>query len=363
MSLDVAIEKSKMSRATAGYGLVLHILDDHWYGRNKGMFLSTKDKALAVNKRLEQLMPLLTPLGIVLGFFLPFVFIHLRPLVPWLFGLLTLAGALRLRIAEFGNTISKPLPVLAFFLSSHVIMPLCALFASSLFFGDDPDTVAGYILLFAGPTAVSGFIWVSIFRGDRALSLTLILLATLLSPLVVPGTVSILIGAKVSMNMGSIAVSLVLMVVIPTIIGVTLNEVSRGQVPALICPYLDLVSKACIVLVIAANTSPVASRVRFNDSKIWKLAALCVLLSAGGFLISKFVAIAIRCSPAKSASLVFSGGMRNISAVTTIAIGFFPEAAALPALLGILFQQSISALMGKLLIRPLGPCTEIKKDH
>jgi len=190
--------------------------------------------------------------------------------------------------------------------------------------------------------------WVSMFRGDKALCLTLILLATLLSPILVPGTVVILIGAKVSMNTTSIAVSLILMVVVPTIIGVTLNEVSKSIIPAAVCPYLDPAAKICIVLVIAANTSPVASRIHFNDPKIWGLAALCIFLCAGGFLLSKLASTVVRCNHERSVTLLFSGGMRNISAITTIAVSFFPEAAALPALLGILFQQTISVFMGKL---------------
>ena len=311
--------------------------------------LKSKEMALAINKRLERLMPLLAPLGVVLGGFLSAVFIHLRPFVPWLFGLLTLAGALKLRIAEFGSTIRRPLPILAFFTSSHILMPLCAFFSASVFFGDHPDPVAGYVLLYSGPPAVSGFIWVAIFRGDKALCLTLILLATMLSPLIIPGTVYILLGARVAINMGSIAVSLILMVVIPTIAGVTLNEASRSKVPALICPYLDPISKVCFVLVIAANTSLVATKIRFDDSGIWIIAALCILLSATGFLLSRLTAAAVRCNHEKSVTLLFSGGMRNISAVTTIAVSFFPEAAALPALLGILFQQGIAAIMGKLL--------------
>jgi len=302
----------------------------------------------SVNRRLERLMPVLTPLGIALGFLLPAVFIHLRPFVPWLFGLMTLSGALRLKVSEFGNIIRGPVPILAFFVSTHVLMPYCAMFAASRFFGGSPDTVAGFILLFAGPIAVSSFMWVSIFRGDRALCLTLILLDTLLAPLVVPGTVSLLMGAKVAMDMSGIAVSLILMVVIPTIIGVTVNEISREKIPALICPYLDPVSKITLMLVIAANTSPVAGVIQLNNPEVWKIAGVCILFSAGGFIISKFAAVAVRCNSEKSVTMFFCGGLRNISAVTTIAVTFFPESAALPALLGIVFQQTISAIMGKL---------------
>jgi bile acid:Na+ symporter, BASS family len=316
-----------------------------------GRILLAAKTAESINRRLERLMPVLTPLGITLGFLLPGVFIYLRPFVPWLFGLMTLSGALRLRVIEFGNTIRGPVPILAFFVSTHVLMPCCSMFAASHLLGGSPDTVAGFVLLFAGPIAVSSFMWVSIFQGNKALCLTLILLDTALAPLIVPGTVSLLMGAKVAMDMSGIAVSLILMVVIPTIIGVTVNEISRGKTPILICPYLDPVSKICLMLVIAANTSPVAKVIQFDNPEVWKIAGMCIFFSAGGFIVSKFTAITVRCNQEKSVTMFFCGGLRNISAVTTIAVTFFPESAALPALLGIVFQQTISAIMGKLFIR------------
>jgi predicted Na+-dependent transporter len=312
--------------------------------------LFSKNFAEAVNSRFERLMPVLTPLGVVLGFLLPGVFIHLRPFVPFLFGLMTLSGALKLRVAEFGNTIRSPLPILAFFVCSHILMPLVALFGSSLFFGGSPDTVTGFVLLFSGPAAVSAFIWVTIFKGDKALCLTLILLDTLIAPFVMPGTVSLLMGTKVVIDTVGIAVSLFLMVVLPTVVGVVLNETSRSRIPDLVCPYLNPVSKICLLLVIAANTSPVGKMIRFDDLKVWAVAAVCVFLSAVGFVVSKFTASVFKCHKEKNATVFFCGGLRNISAVTTIAVTFFPEAAVLPALLGIVFQQTISVVMGRLLL-------------
>jgi len=307
----------------------------------------------SVNRQMELLMPVLTPLGVVLGLLLPGFFTQLRPMVPWLFGLITLTGALKLRAAEFGQTVRRPVPIFAFFISTHVLAPLCAMAAASLFFKSSPDTISGFVLLFAGPTAVSGFIWVTMYRGDKALCLTLILLDTLLAPLVVPGTVSLLMGTKVTMDMGGIALSLILMVVIPTILGITINETSRGKIPASFCPYLNPISKICLILVIAANSSPAAKIIRFNDPEIWKIAGVCICLTTGAFLLAKLASVIFRCNLDKSITIVFSGGLRNISAVTTIAVTFFPEAAIVPALMGIMFQQTIAALMKNLLIRKI----------
>jgi predicted Na+-dependent transporter len=235
-------------------------------------------------------------------------------------------------------------------------MPAAAMLASSLCFGGDPDTVAGFILLYSGPTAVSGMMWSGMFRGDNALCLTLILLDTFLAPLAVPGAMLLLMGTKVALDIRGIAVSLVLMVVIPTIIGVTLNEASRGKIPALACPYLAPASKICLSLIIAANTSAVAPRIQLANLRVWAVAVLCVLLAVAGYLLSIAAARVARLTAEKRTAFVFAGGLRNTSAVTTIAVQFFPEAAVLPTLLGIVFQQTIAAVMGRLLLgRPGKP--------
>jgi len=308
------------------------------------------DLLVKLNNHLGRLIPITTPMGIVLGFLFPHVFIKLRPYVPWLFGMMTFSGALKLRASELTDAVRKPAPIFLFFAASHVIMPLAALLSSSLIF-DNADLIAGFVLLFAGPTAVSGFIWVAIFKGDKALGLTLILLDTLLAPLIVPGTVSILMGTKIAMDLSGIAVSLFFMVVLPTIIGVTLNETSKGKVSARLCPSFDPAAKICLILVIAANASPVAPGIRFNDPLLWKAALVCILLTVCGFLLARLNGVIGKYGDEKNVSMIISGGLRNNSAVMTIAVTFFPEAAVLPTLLSIVFQQTIAAIIGNLLVK------------
>jgi len=303
-----------------------------------------------INYYLERLLPITTPLSIVIGFLLSSFFIQLRPLVPWLFGLITFSGVLKLKAAELGAAIRSPLPIILCFAAAHVLMPVIAMFVSSVFF-INPDIVAGFILLFSGPTAISGFIWVSILRGDIALCLTFILLDTLLAPLVVPGSVSILMGAKVAMDMGGIAISLLFMIVIPTIIGVTINETSKGKLSAFICPYLDILAKISLMTVIATNASIIAPGVRIDDPLMWKIAALVIALIIFSFFLMKLVAVLGKCRPPKDIAMIISGALRNNTAVMTIAVAFFPEAVVLPALLSIIFQQSIAAIMGRFFTR------------
>jgi predicted Na+-dependent transporter len=307
-----------------------------------------------INEWLERLMPIITPLGLLAGFLFPRVFIKLRPLVPLLFGIMTLSGALKLKLREFGETIKRPLSIGLFFLSSHILTPLGVLLIAGPVFGGNPDTIAGFILLYSVPTAVSGFIWVAIFRGDRALALTLILLDTALAPLLVPGTVSLLLGSRIALDMSGIALSLVLMVVFPTVLGVGINETSGGRIPALACPYLNPLAKICLTTVIAANASPVASLVQIRDPQVWKIGAFCIVFTVLGYILVRLTGLLGKLNPEKQATLFFAGGLRNISAATTIAIDFFPAPAALPCLLGIVFQQVMAAIMGRVFLKKPG---------
>ena len=312
-------------------------------------------KFISINNFLERFMPLLAPTGVVLGVLLPVFFIEFRPYITLIFGVITFTGALKLKVRELALAVRNPLPIIFFLLSAHVIMPVTILFLSSLFFGNDPETISGYVLVYSAPTAVSGFIWVSIFRGDPALILALILIDTILAPIVVPGTVRLLLGTEITMNMTGMAVSLIYMIVIPTIIGVALNELSKGFIPRKVSPYLGPFSKVCLVLVICANCAAISGQIDLRNPHIWLIGAVCIAFAVLSFSLGRLTGLICKrlgftggYGREREISMFFASGFRNTSAAMTLAIDFFPGPAALPTILGIMFQQVICAMMGKL---------------
>ncbi|MHC6202022.1 bile acid:sodium symporter family protein [Breznakiellaceae bacterium SP9] len=307
--------------------------------------------ALRLNKKLELFLPLLIPIGAALGIIFPGVFIRLRPIAFWLFGFMTLTGALNLRVREFVNTVKNPLPLLLFFASARVVMPALVVFLVPLVFPSNADVLAGFVLLNSVPTAVTGLIWTSMFHGDRALSLSIILFDALLSPLVVSGSVSLLLNTKVVLDISGIVSSLVFMVVLPSIIGVSVNELSRTAIPRAVNPYLAPFSKFCVVCVVAANSAAVAPFIRFDKPELWVIMISCTTFSILGFCLAKLLGLLSRQIRETQVTLFFAIGLRNTSAAMTIAIDFFPPNAAMPAVLGIIFQQSLSALMARILLR------------
>lgn len=306
--------------------------------------------ALDLDRKLGKLMPIITPLGVLLGFLFPSALIGFKPLVPALFALMTLSGSIKLRGRDLAVAATSPVPVIGFFLASHVLMPFLALLVSGLLLPGDHEAAAGFVLLFSAPTAVSGFVWVSIFKGDGALGLALLLLDTIAAPFVMPGAVSLFTGASVAIDGIGMALSLGWMVVIPTAVGVVANELSKGAASRNVGPYVSPVSKILIVLVVAANSAAVAPGVDLTSKRAQLVALSAIILTSLGFLFGRWTGFLPRVRREQGRTLVFSIAMRNISAAATIAIAFFPPAAALPSVLGMVFQQTLAAVFGRLLL-------------
>lgn len=138
-----------------------------------------------LNKRLQSLMPILTPLSLVIGVLLEDIGGHLLFLVPLLFAFMTFASSLSMNFNDVKSITKYPIVILFAIAFLHIIMPIWAYFISTVIFDDHLLTI-GFVLSVAVPTGVTSVIWVSVCRGNLPLCLSLILIDTLLAPLVMP---------------------------------------------------------------------------------------------------------------------------------------------------------------------------------
>lgn len=302
-----------------------------------------------LNKALEKVMPILTPGSVAIGVLLSS---HLQPyafLSPWVFAFMTFAGSLGSGFSEFAKVVTRPLPLLVNLAILHVLMPLVAWAVSSLLYPDDPSIVTGFILAAVIPTGITSFLWASLNRGNIALTLSIILIDTMLSPFVVPFCMSLLQGAKVEMDTGAMMQGLFFMIVLPSLVGMALNQLSAGKVKTTLAPRLAPFSKLGMGLVVAVNSSVVAPYLVRIDLKLLGTAALVLLLASLGYILGWLIAKSFRWKRDVIVTLTFNSGMRNISAGAVVAISYFPAPVALPVVLGMLFQQMLASVFGHFL--------------
>jgi BASS family bile acid:Na+ symporter len=304
-----------------------------------------------LNTRLDKLLPVLTPLSVLLGVLLGGHLAGFRELSPWIFAFMTFSGSIGLNVKQFVNIMTRPVPVIVTLFILHIAMPLLAWGAGYLLFEEDTFTVTGLILMAAIPAGITSFVWVAILKGNTALTLPIILIDTVLSPFVVPHTLAALMGTKVQMDTQSMMIGLVYMIVLPSLLGMLLNQWTRGRVKKVWGPRLSPFSKLGIVAVVSINSSVAAPYFRSFDTRLLGIASLVLALATVGYLLGWLGARLMRVDRETAISLTLNGGMRNTNAGAVLAVTYFAPPVAIPVVLGMLFQQMLASFFGFLLNR------------
>lgn len=301
-----------------------------------------------INQLLEKLMPFITPTSVVIGVILTHWLSPLIYMVPWVFAFMTFSGSLNSNFQDLKRVLLRPKPILICLIILHIVMPLTALGVGHLFFPGDPYTITGIVLAFVIPTGIMSLFWVSIYKGNVALTLSIILLNTMLSPLIITYSLKLLVGSNVEIDQWGMMSGLFWMIVVPSLIGMMFNQFSKGRVKTTLSPKLAPFSKIGLGIVVALNSAAVAP---FLADISWKLVGIIVtvlLLAFSSYLIGGVVANFIfRWDYEDVVAFTFNSGMRNISAGAVIAITFFPAPVAIPVISCMLIQQLLASIIGR----------------
>lgn len=301
-----------------------------------------------LNIRLQSLMPILTPLCVVLGVIFQDIGGQLLFIVPWLFAFMTFASSLNMKFKDVKIFAKYPGAILFIIAFLHILMPLWAYMLSTIIYDDNLLTI-GFVISVAVPTGVTSLLWISITRGNFPLGLSIILIDTLLAPLLLPILLKLIVGEAVAIDTSSIVFDLLWMIVLPSILGILFHEFRRGNVQAL-SKRLSLFSKLSIFAIVMINSSAVAP---YLTNITWELVGIILgvfLLAGSGYAIALVLGHLLFRNTEVVTTLVFMGGMRNIPVGIIIAVTYFPPKVAMPVVFGMLFQQVLAALFSKVVV-------------
>ncbi|MGG1572266.1 bile acid:sodium symporter family protein [Fictibacillus sp. NRS-1165] len=307
-----------------------------------------------INQQLERWMPFITPASVILGILLTNELKSWLFLVPWIFSFMTFSGSLASNFNHLRHTLSRPLPILTALIILHIVMPMWAWGVGHIAFSSDTHTITGLVLAMVIPCGVTSSIWVSIYRGNSTLALSIILIDTLLSPIVVPYSLALFVGETVSIDEWSMVKDLLIMIVIPSVIGMLLNHWTKGKIKNTFGKRISPVSKICMSVVVAINASVATPYLVHVNGKLLLIGLFVLFIAASGYLICWLTGMFFGWKRETVIALVFSGGMRNISAGSVIALTYFSPVTAVPVVVGMLFQQILASVYGHVLAKHYG---------
>ncbi len=299
-------------------------------------------------------MVFLVPLCLVFGVCAPDAFAVLKPLVTPMFAFVTFQGSLGNNFFNLARTFRRPAPMLVAIAISQVLMPLVGWVLGGLLFSD-PNIVAGIVLEYSVPIAVTSTMWIGIYAGDMSLALGTLLISTLISPVTIPTTLRLLVGATVQVDAAGMFFDMLVMIALPALAATALNQATRGRVKATLSPALAPLARIFVILVITTNSTSLHD---FMFNLTPELAGVMVFIAAmasSGYLWGFAAAHLMHLEREQAVTLTFCSALRNISAGAVIAQAYFPAATMFPVMTGTLFNQFLAAVFGRVFSRAFSP--------
>ena len=212
---------------------------------------------------------------------------------------MTFQGALSNTFHQVTEVFRRPLHLIAALLVSAALIPLAAYAAGSLFFGSNPNLVCGIVLEYSVPVAVTAFMWISMFGGNGPLALTIILTSSVISPVTIPLTLKLLLGATVAIDVPNMMQNMAFMIAIPAVLGIVINELTRGWGHEKLSPALSPACKFMMMGVIASNSTAMSEYVLHMNVERLEVALFILVFAISGFIIGVLIARACTCRIAR----------------------------------------------------------------
>lgn len=299
---------------------------------------------LAINRYYERRMIIFIPVSLILGFLLYQWFNSWAVAVPYLFAYITFVMALDCHAQQLIQTLKFPIPILLTLVLVHGIAPYLAFRLGGLLFGEGSPYIIGLVLFAVIPLGVSSIIWVRMVGGNVPLTLSLIIIDSLFSPLLVPWLIHLYFGERITFDALKVMLDLMKIIVIPTILGVTINGLTRGRALQWTGFVVSPSSKLAFSLVVLINAAVIAPLVHTFKSDLLLLVTASVTIILVGYTLG-WIGARFLGDPVIVRTIAYTAGIKNISLGVVIGIAYFEPKAVVPIVLTILIQQPIATLM------------------
>ena len=270
-------------------------------------------------------MSLLVIIIAIVALIQPITFTWVVSKITILLGIIMFGMGMTLKFEDFRLIFQKPKEVLIGALAQFTIMPLIAFLIVKIF-SLPPELAIGVILVGTCPGGTASNVITFLAKGDVALSVSMTMLTTILSPVITPLLMLMLAGEWIEISLTDMMISICQVVILPVILGIIINTVLRNMIKNFI-KYLPLISILAIILIVGGVVAVNAAKIKEVGLIIAVAVVLHNILGYGlGFLIAKIFKMNLN----KAKAISIEVGMQNSGLATSLAITHFGIAAAIP---------------------------------
>lgn len=276
-------------------------------------------KLLAVfTKQLGKFMGIIIILMSILAMIKPLTFVWATPYIVPLLGIAMFGMGLTLKLEDFKIILLRPRDVIIGTIAQFTIMPLLA-YGLAKAFRLPPDLAIGVILVGTCPGGTASNVLTYLAKGDVSLSVGMTVLSTILSPIVTPLLTYLLAGTWIKISFIAMMLSIVKVVAIPIILGITINHLFSKEVEKTkdVLPLISIVTIIILIGCIIGN----------NSTKILTMGSTIILVvvchNLLGLLLGYSVGKLLKLESYKSSAISIEVGTQNSGLAVSLAVSNF----------------------------------------
>jgi BASS family bile acid:Na+ symporter len=283
--------------------------------------------------------------------------------------MMMLSAAIQCDYRAFRRVVSKPKPLFVCLGQFFVVLPISCWLLGQLcipLLGHDlgEPIQIGLDLVILMPVAATSAIWVRDSRGNLELLVSLVVITMSLGTLTAPIYLHFMSG----LTANSIVIprllilrQLVTGVMLPLVVGVTLNRVLRSRLPR-VQPWFALMGSTGLFMAVYLNVGTAAPLLRNLPIGRIAFAVLIVLaVNIANFLLGAMIGRAAGLKRDHEVTCEFSSGMRSNGTALVVGLASFPGTplVTVPAAIYIIFQHLLAGIVKARLFARFGAGEEV----
>jgi BASS family bile acid:Na+ symporter len=263
------------------------------------------------------------------------------PWLVWGLAIVMLGMGITLELRDFRRVLEMPRAVALGFLAQFAIMPTTGWAVAKLLALDTPFAV-GLILVGCCPGGTASNVVTYLARANVALSVIMTMVSTFAAVVLTPLLTRFWAGALIEVDALGLFVSTLQVIILPLLLGILLNRLSRRVVTAVL-PYAPLLSVVTIALICASIIGQSAVAIKQSAGR---LLLAVFLLHAVGFLLGYVAARLTGFDKQVARTVSIEVGMQNSGLGVVLARRHFADPlTAVPGAISSVFHSVIGSLL------------------
>ena len=301
---------------------------------------------LRINKILTTFFAIWVIIISVIAYFIPSVFLSVKPYIALLLGVIMFGMGMTLKINDFKIAFIKPVPIIIGVTLQFLIMPALG-FALAVALKLPPELAAGVVLVGACPGGTASNVIVYLSKGNVALSVAMTTISTLLAPVLTPCLILLYARQWIPIDPTNLFLSILKMVLVPVILGILVKKLSPK--------FADKAEKLTPSVSVLAIMAIIACVVALNVKNIIAMGGVTLLAvifhNILGLLSGYSIAYLFKQNIKNCRAVSIEVGMQNSGLGAALAHTYFSPVTALPSAIFSIWHNISGAVLASIWCR------------